>query len=220
MLLGAINANNIVCGLLIPVAINEHKYELITSQHVEEYNYSKLAMLINNLKTLTVFLHFLFVEHPAFVVILIANGLSGVLFAAWVIFLVPHSVNKSISEQLSAYLSTSGAVGCFAGRLLMGPLIKSGHVTATELYVILAFVNALAFFFDLFGDNFIVLIILAFINGLGTGTIASLSFGATAVILGEEYVVEGDSVANLTYPVSSLVGGVVLGTLNLYMCPQ
>ena len=63
MLLGAINANNIVCGLLIPVAINEHEYELITSQHdVEEYNYSKLAMLINNLKTLTVFPHFLFVE--------------------------------------------------------------------------------------------------------------------------------------------------------------
>ena len=171
--------------------------KLITSQHdVEEYNNSKLAMLKNNLKTLTVFLHFLFIEHPAFVVILIANGLSGVLFAAWVIFLVPHSVNKGISEQLSSFLSTSGAVGCFVGRLLMGPLIKSGYVTAIELYVILAFVNALAFFFDLFGDNVIVLIILAFINGLATGTIASLSFGATAVILGEEYVVEGDSVAN------------------------
>ena len=213
LLLGAINANNIVCGFLVPVD-NEHSYELITSQNdIEEHNDSSVMTSIkNNLKTLTVYLHFLFIEHPMFVVILIADILAGLLFAAWVIFLVPHSVSKGISQKLSAFLSTSGAVGVLVGRLLMGPSIKSGYVTAIQLYIILAFVNAVTFFFDPLGEFFIILIVLAFINGLATGTLVCLSFGCTAEILGEEHVVEGYSVASLTYPIGSLVGGVVLGT--------
>ena len=215
LLLGAINANNIVCGFLLQPHCNKNdtKHELLNSQYEtdDDKNHPFMTLIKDRMNTFKAYLHFLLVENPKFVSIMIADLLSGLLFAAWVIFLVPHAISKGISPQLSSFLSTSGALGALVGRLIMGPSIKSGYVTAIQLFIILGFVNAVAFVLDLFSDSFMILATLAFINGLACGTLMILSFGATAEILGEEHAVDGYSMASVCYPVGSLLGGVILG---------
>ena len=204
LLLGAFNTNTIVCGLLIRPRIQKDQ---IAYTELKDKNQNQCFKLLS-------LLSFFFFDHPKFVIILIAEILAGIISAGWVIFLVPHAISKRVSEQLAAFLSSSGALGVIAGRLMMGPIIQTGRLTAIQLYIILAIINTIAFFFDIVSDIFAVLAINAFFNGLATGTLPILSFGASSEILGEDFAAEGYSFACMLYPVGSVLGGVSLGKLQ------
>ena len=143
LMLGALNANCIVCGLLIRPRI--HK-ELVAYTKLRDDNVTENQTQFHKLLK---FLSFLFLKRPKFIIILIADILVGIIYAGWVIFLVPNAIRKGLSEQLAAFLSSSGALGVIVGRLLMGPIIKSGHLTAIQMYIVLAIVDAVTFFSDM-----------------------------------------------------------------------
>ena len=208
LLLGAFNTNTIVCGLLIrPRIQKDHTAYTKLEDDGRNENQNQCFKLFS-------FLSFFFFDHPKFMIILLAEILTGIINTGWVVFLVPHAISKGFSEQLSAFLSSSGAIGVFAGRLMMGPIIQSGHLTAIQLYIILAIINAVVFFLDIISNNFTLLAINAFFNGLATGTLPILSFGASSEILGEEFAVEGYSFACMVYPIGSVLGGAGLGKLQ------
>ena len=207
MLLGAFNANCIVCSLLIrprnqteQVAYTKLRNDSITEKQTR-------------FQTLIEFLRFVFLKRPKFIIILIADLLAGMIFSGWVIFLVQHATSKGVSDQLAAFLSSSGALGVIVGRLMVGPIIQSGRLTAIQLYIVLAIVDAVVFFLDIVSNDFTLLAINAFFNGLATGTISILNFGASAEILGEDLAVEGYSISSMIYPIGDVLGGVALGKL-------
>ena len=229
LLLGAFNANNIVCGALYH-SIDEQQrldgyvsatdndeiigevYESETNETCQTSTWSCLrSTFTKGLRTFNCYVKFFFVDNYKMIFILIAEVLSAMVFAGWVIFLVPHVQLRGMSAQLGAFLSTSGAVGMVLGRITMGPMIQNGYVTAIQLYIIYGLVNAAAFFVDVLVDQFAILAILAFINGACIGTVVTLSFAATLEILGERDAMLGYSVAATFFPIGDIMGGVLLG---------
>ena len=216
LLLGAFNAHTLVCGVMVrprpkDKGIAEIVVEKGTHKKKKGVDYGERSNFRHMMDRLTKYLEFLFVDNPKFIAIMMADLLSGVLFTGWAIFLVPHAMARGMSSQLASFLSSSGAVGLIVGRVLMGPLIQGGCVTALQLYVILAVINAGAFFVDVILTDFPVMASLAFVNGLCTGTLGLLSFGASAEILGDDHAVNAYSITLMLFPVADLVGGIVLG---------
>ena len=205
LLLGALNANCIVCGLLIRPRLQiEHVvYTQLTNDNADNTQ--------NQSRKFVEFLSFIFKDRPKFIIIILAEILAGIIYAGWVIFLVSHAQSKGVSDQLAAFLSSSGALGVIAGRLMMGPIIQNGRLTAVQLYIILACMNAVVFFLDTVSNNFTSLAINAFFNGLAIGTLIILSFGASAEVLGDDLTVEGYSLACVFFPIGAVLGGAGLG---------
>ncbi|XP_072046378.1 monocarboxylate transporter 12-like [Amphiura filiformis] len=191
LIFGAINAHSVVCGALVRPLKSPHEENytqlegdsIMSDRNVEAApnEHSRIRFHMNKLLT---YLTFLFIDHPRFTFIVISEILSGVIWAGWVIFLVPHALNKGIPDQMASFLSSSGALGTIIGRLIMGYVIQGGHVTSFQFYIILGLLNTGAFCLDLISESFAVLAILAFINGLASGTFIVLSFCAAAEILG------------------------------------
>ncbi|XP_072036958.1 monocarboxylate transporter 2-like [Amphiura filiformis] len=217
LIFGAINANIVVCGALVRPLKSPHEenYTQVEGDNMSERNvdaapneHSRLSVHMNKLMK---YLTFLFIDHPRFTFIVISEILSGVIWAGWVIFLVPHAINKGIPHQMASFLSSSGALGTIIGRILMGYVIQGGHVTTIQFYIILGLLNTGVFCLDLISESFAVLAIFAFINGLASGILSILSFCAAAEILGDDSAVEGYSVITMFFPIGDQIGGILLG---------
>ena len=249
LLLGAINANNIVCGALyhpideqqrcidgyLRTLDDEDKIVSVVSDADDDYDEvvgivrddvennemcnkesstwtSLRSSLTTGFHTFHRYMKFFFVDNYKMIFIIMAEILSGVVFAGWAIFLVPHTIiQRGMSPLRGSFLSTSGAAGIVLGRLLMGPMIQNGYTTAIQLYIIYGILNAAAFFVDVLFDQFWILVLLAFVNGMSIGTVVALSFGATIEILGERDAMLGYSVTVAFLPVGDLMGGLLLG---------
>ena len=204
MLLGAVNANVIVCGLL--VTANSARKERSEYTALESEN-----KLEDALRKLANYFSFYFIKNPSFISIIIVHTLNGLVFNGWTIFLVPHAIAKGLSPQVASFLSFSGGLGTLFGRPLVGPVMDICKLTAVQYMIIIALVNTVAFGVDIFVKTFWFMAILALVNGFATSSLPIITFGAIAEVLGEEHAVEGYSFAWIFYGVGDFVGGFLLG---------
>ena len=204
LLLGAVNAHLVVCGLLVTPGSTRKRRSTYISIEDE-------IKATGTLKNIMNYLSFYFIQNPRFALIIAAHMINGLVFNGWTIFLVSHGVAKGLSPQMASFLSFSGGLGTLIGRPLIGPIIQIFKVTSIQYMIIMALLNTIAFCMDLLADTFWFLAILAFANGFATASLPIITFGAITEILGETRAVEGYSFAWIFYGVGDFVGGFLLG---------
>ncbi|XP_038047801.1 monocarboxylate transporter 12-like [Patiria miniata] len=149
---------------------------------------------------------------PKFIIHALVSFLVGVMYSAWMIFLVPHAIARGIESQLASFLSSVGGVGTLLGRIIQGPVMHRNWIQAVQLSTLLAFLNALAFVLDpIISDNYPGLACLAFVNGLSLGTMAVLFILVAKQVLSEDLSVQGWGTLLVFFAIGELLGGALAG---------
>ncbi|XP_038048199.1 monocarboxylate transporter 11-like [Patiria miniata] len=149
---------------------------------------------------------------PKFAMQALVSFLVGVMYSAWMIFLVPHAIARGINSQMASFLSTAGGVGTIVGRVLQGLLLHTGWVTALQFYTFLAFIDLVAFVLDpIISANYPGLVCVAFANGLGIPTMAVLFLQVAQQVLSKDLSVQGWGTLLVFFAFGELAGGALAG---------
>ncbi|XP_072046643.1 monocarboxylate transporter 13-like [Amphiura filiformis] len=215
MLLSTLNSHLVVCGLLVnqrrDMTAQEYFEIPVTDESAAQQ--SRCPNIRNVPAKISRYISFYLIKNPKFIPIIAAHMLTGVVFTGWTIFLVPNAIGKGLPPQTASFLSFCGGLGTLLGRPLMGPIIKNCNITAIQLMVILASVNAVAFGVDVLVNTFWALALLAFVNGFATGLLPNVTFGAATELLGDDRAVEGFSFAWMFFALGDFVAGFISGYL-------
>ncbi|XP_022091342.1 monocarboxylate transporter 13-like isoform X2 [Acanthaster planci] len=218
--LAAVNFNVTACGALVRPPLGTHQ-RLINAADEADTSTDPNLPHISLLRSVVVFLKDIpeklsldiFILAPAYSVYLLIWFLNGVIFSAWLIYLIPHAISKGIDARLASFLATAGGIGNLVVRVVHGPAIDRGLITALKLLILLSVLNAIAFFVDMVSyDYYHVLVILAIVNGAAVGII-----GVVVMPVAQEVLIEPDlSVKGylLSLPIlalGELCGGVFAG---------
>ena len=149
---------------------------------------------------------------PKFAIHSFVSFLIGIMYSAWMIYLVPHAVARGIDAKWAAFLSSAGGIGTILGRALQALVMHGGWISAIQLDTLLAFINVFAFVLDpLVSGNYPGLLCLALVNGLCIPTMAVLFLLVAQQVLCEDMSIQGWGTLNLFFGVGSLTGGGVIG---------
>ncbi|XP_038075530.1 monocarboxylate transporter 12-like [Patiria miniata] len=223
LIFAAFNANICVFGALIKPpprlyeALATPRQEMIPA--LSQSGDSKLNNVINVFKKAAkgfskiVSLDVLLLE-PMFTIYAFACFLLGIMYSAWMIYLVPHAVVRGIENQRASLLSTAGGVGTLVGRIVYGPILHRGYIQPVQMFMLLACGNIGAFVLDpIVLDNYPGLVGLSSINGLCLGVMAGM------FILVSQQVLEGEigdrawGILSVTFAIGELAGGALAGFL-------
>ncbi|XP_038075499.1 monocarboxylate transporter 12-like isoform X2 [Patiria miniata] len=223
LIFAAFNANICVFGALIkpppPLyeALATPRQEMIPALSLS--GDSKLNNVINVFKKAAkgfskiVSLDVLLLE-PIFTIYAFACFVLGIMYSAWMIYLVPHAVVRGIGNQRASLLSTAGGVGNLVGRIVYGPILHRGYIKPVQMFMLLACGNLGAFVLDpIVLDNYPGLVGLSSINGLCLGVMAGM------FILVSQQVLEGEigdrawGILCVSFAVGELAGGAFAGLL-------
>ena len=88
------------------------------------------------------------VEEPKVLLHLSLWPLQGMLFASWMVFLVPHTIARGIPSSTAVFMSTVGGIGHLLGRVVTVTVLDRKLVSAFWAFVLFNLVNTVAFFLD------------------------------------------------------------------------
>ena len=155
----------------------------------------------------------IFVLAPSYSMYLIAWFVNGMVYSSWLLYLIPHAVSRGIGSQQASFLATVGGLGNLVVRLIHGPAIDHGLVTASGLLILLSLIDAMAFFLDtVAGNDFVVLVLLATINGATLGTIGILAMPVAQDVLSGDLFLKGFYLTLPFFAFGEAFGGGFAGT--------
>ena len=221
LLFAAISANVCVLGALIQphstgyAACADHQNE----RPLSESSCQRAAprdCCTNCAKSICKVMSFdIFMHEPRFIVFTFVMFTVGIIYSAWMIYLVPHAIARGIDNQSATFLSSAGGIGTLVGRILHGPILHRGYVKAVQLFILLGFVNFLSLMLDyVVSDNYTGLLLLAFANGLSLGTMSVLFIQTAQQVLDEDLYVKGWGAMDVFFSVGELCGGAFAGMLK------
>ena len=139
----------------------------------------------------------------------------GVGMGAWVLFLVPDSLDKGISFSAAAFLSTIGGLGHFFGRLIQGLIINCRLVTDLQLFGLMSVTSAISFLADPWLTSYIFLAISAFNVGFATGAQYTLTLSLTKeIVKDDDLVLAAIGWTNLFIGFGKMAGGPLVGKFH------
>ena len=154
-----------------------------------------------------------FIEYPGLVRYLTAFSLYATPWTAWMIFLVPDALNKGLTAQSGALLSTMGGVGTFIGRIIHSPFIDHHILSADQLFVILCIMCAVSFLVDPYLDSYALLLVSAVNVGIATGGLYSICIILTKnAVENDVFLVEAIAWMQFTFGLAKIGGGPLAGT--------
>ena len=214
MILGAVNTNLVVCGLLMRLKQVHSTYHQVNSSdlalHTKQTN-TKFISLITRCTHTFIEPFKVVSKQPVFTSIMAARVFSAIAYSGWAIFLVPHAVNKGISPNKAALLSSIGGIAAIFGRLIPGPIVDSGIMTATQLSVLAQLANTVAYVCDYWSYNFWSLSLEALINGFNFGSDFVLIFPLCVEVLDIKDAIDGYGLCLIPGSLGAIFGGLLIG---------
>ncbi|XP_038076166.1 monocarboxylate transporter 12-like [Patiria miniata] len=159
-------------------------------------------------------LHFC-VKHPRVLLHLTTWPLLGAVFAAWMVFLVPHAIARGIPSVQAAFLSTAGGIGHLLGRAVHPFILDRKLMSAFWMFVVLNLVNTVSFFLDYAAaDNYLALMLLAGVNGAAEGVINWIALSVTKELYEETgYVTDIYIIGICLFGTGEVLGSFLAGEL-------
>ena len=214
LLVGAVNANLVTCGMLMRPkhASSIHRQDNASYTTIDNKQRNRsLFSLITKWSQSFVDPFKVIKKKPVFAAIITARVFSGMVTASWAIFLVPHAIEKGLSPSNAALLSSIGGIAAIFGRLIPGPIIDKGFVTATQFQVLTHLANSVAFVSDYWSYNFWSLSLAALMNGFIFGSDFVLVFPLCVEVLGNKDAIDGYGLCLTPGSVGNIVGGLLIG---------
>ena len=147
----------------------------------------------------------LLLEKPTFTLFIFAYFMEGVVYSAWMIYLVPHAVRRGLDIRRASLLSTAGGVGNLIGRIAHGPILHLEYITPVQMFTFCAMTNLCAFLLDsVVATNYPGLLCLAALNGISLGTMAALIFLVSGHILDRSKAMQGCSTLGTAFALGEL----------------
>ena len=219
MLLAALNAHCILSGAIVK-QLRHIKYTPVrdTDEDTRKPNGNSSAK--RSMKDMLTYMAHsvdahVFNLYPVFIDFQLIFLILGTTLAAWVLFLVPDSMDKGIPSNTAAFLSTIGGVGHVFGRLVQGPLINWGIITDLQLFGILSILCTLCFIADPWMSMFLTLAISAFVVGFVTGAQYTLCLTMTKRLVTEsDLLLSAMGYTHLFIGIGKMIGGTLVGTYS------
>ena len=220
-LVGAANANLVICGILMRQRQTSPTYRQIetsdTAVESEQTNENHSSLISKWAQSFAEPFKVL-VNKPVFTAIMTARLFTTIAYSGWAIFLVPHAIEKGLSSNNAAFLSSIGGIATIFGRLIPGPIVDSGFVSAIQLAVLTLLANTLAYVWDYWSYSFWSLSLAALINGFNFGSDVVLIFPLCVEVLGGKNAIDGYGLCFIPGSVGGVVGGIFIGKcLNLFL---
>ena len=216
-IVGAVNANLVVCGMLMrpkrtsPVYHKMHSSDIqVESEQTNENRTSLISELAHSFAEPFKVL----VNTPVFTAIMAARLFTSIAYSGWAIFLVPHAIEKGLSPSRAAFLSSIGGIATICGRLIPGPIVDSGFLSATQFAVFTLLANTAAYVLDYWSYSFWSLSLAALINGFNFGSDVVLIFPLCVEVLDEDEALDGYGLCFIPGSVGGVVGGFFIGKYN------
>lgn len=121
----------------------------------------------------------IFADNPKLTLFQFIFAMYSVGYSTWVVFLVPHAVNKGTPSDWAVYLSTIGGLGVIIGRIGYGPLVDNGIISDIRLFLILSLLCAVTFLCDPLTDSYSIMCVFALVAGISIGARYPLSISIT-----------------------------------------
>ncbi|XP_038071642.1 monocarboxylate transporter 12-like [Patiria miniata] len=155
------------------------------------------------------------IEHPKVLLHLTVWPLLGAIFAAWMVFLVPHAIARGIPSVEAAFLSTIGGIGHLLSRAIHPFILDRKLMSAFWMFVILNLVNTVSFFLDYAAaDNYLALMLLASVNGAAEGIVNWIIPSVSKELYEESgYVMDICIIGNCLFGAGEILGGFLAGAL-------
>lgn len=153
----------------------------------------------------------LFVEMPIFTVFQTMFALYSIGYTTWVVYLVPHGINKGIPAEKAVFLSTVGGLGTIVGRIGYGPLVDYDVISDDRLFAILSLMCGTTFLVDPLIDSLAILCVMALIAGVAIGARYPLSITMTKKLLDDDHFVSAMGWTFFFTGLGKTAGGAVTG---------
>ena len=211
-LLAALCLHTVLSGALIKrppeqryASLGDSDNSSIVTSRQEDRN--TIGSYISNILKLCIFQ-----IYPSFWEYQVMFMIFGTALAAWVLFLVPDSLDKGISSSTGAFLSSIGGIGHIFGRLTQGLLVNWGLITELQLFGVMSITCAISFLVDPWISTYILLSISAFNVGFSTGAQYTLSLSITKHIVTEsELLLAAMGWTHLFIGIGKMIGGPLVG---------
>ena len=111
------------------------------------------ALLLSGCRScVTSIVHFfdfaLFKDIPEIICLDLSLVLLTAVQVGWMVFLVPHALDRGFPLDRAVFLSTVGGVGNLIGRIFQGPIVDRKLLTGVQLSIVLSIINASLFLVD------------------------------------------------------------------------
>ncbi|XP_072019841.1 monocarboxylate transporter 7-like [Amphiura filiformis] len=214
-LVGATNANLIVCGMLIRPIQRYRRIKPSTQINQERTSREKFLKIIQLWKQKLLQPFYVLAVKPIFIAVLVARLFSTMIYSGWAIFLVPHAIDKGISPEKAALLSSIGGVAAIFGRLLPGPILDKEYISVVKLIVLVSLLNSGAYFADHWLYVFWTLSLGAVVNGFYFGLEPVLAFPISVDVLGTDLTRDGFSLTFMPSAIGEMLGGFLIGKYSV-----
>ncbi|XP_072022494.1 monocarboxylate transporter 12-B-like [Amphiura filiformis] len=175
---------------------------------------TKCGFLVSFLKQILSHFHSgIFVDVPKFTLFQAIFALYSIGYTTWIVYLVPHAINKNILPNKAVFLSTVGGFGTVIGRVGYGPLVDYNIISGTRLFATLSFLCAITFLVDPFTDSFAVMCFLAFVAGVSIGARYPISITMTKNLVDEDQFVSAMGWTHFFTGLGKTIGGPLTGWL-------
>ena len=219
ILVGAVNANLLVCGMLMRPNRTPPSYRQVKSLDIHTKNEQNardcLSLIAKWTKSFAEPFKIL-VNKPIFTTIIAARVFTTIAYSGWAIFLVPHAVEKGLSPSKAVLLSSVGGIATIFGRVIPGPIVDSGFVSATQLSVLTLLANTAAYVWDYWSYSFWSLSLAALINGFNFGSDVTLIFPLCVEVLGDKDAIDGYGICLIPGSIGPVVGGILIGKYTIF----
>ncbi|XP_071499226.1 monocarboxylate transporter 7-like [Diadema antillarum] len=152
-------------------------------------------------------------EEPYTIPLYIFFSLGGLINVAWVVFLIPHGVERGYPLSTVVFLAAFGGIGNAVGRIIQGPIVDRKWLSSLDLNLLLAFTNCIVFAFDPLTLAFWHLGLAAFITGVTIGARMSLHVVTLRQYIPPEKFSSAFVFFCLAYGIGEPLGGVMAGSL-------
>ncbi|XP_072174642.1 monocarboxylate transporter 7-like [Diadema setosum] len=152
-------------------------------------------------------------EEPYTIPLYIFFLLGGLINVAWVVFLIPHGVERGFPLSTAVFLAAFGGIGNGVGRIIQGPIIDRKWLSSLDLNLLLSFINCIVFAFDPLTLAFWHLGLAAFVTGVTIGARMSLHVVTLRQYVPPEKFSSAFVFFCLAYGTGEPLGGVMAGSL-------
>lgn len=222
MLLGAINWNTVVSGVLLkqvkPSARQGKILPVVDTLsgetgrgNIKEQNQgnSHPCLALFSFLSVSPALH-----HPIFFLFILVHSLVMVNFVIWALFLVPYGVSLGYKPGVAVFLSTFGGIGGLAGKLtviVVFYLDKMNHIIAI---IIPSTVYGFALAGYILSDGYIMLLISSMMSGFALGYAEASTSAMLPWYLCEKHLRQGLAMSYLYSGIFMQLGGILAGKEN------
>ncbi|XP_072174655.1 monocarboxylate transporter 7-like [Diadema setosum] len=152
-------------------------------------------------------------EEPYTIPLYIFFLLGGLINVAWVVFLIPHGVERGYPLPTAVFLAAFGGIGNGVGRIIQGPIIDRKWLSSVDLNLLLTLTNCIVFAFDPLTLAFWHLGLASFVTGVTVGARMSLHVVTLRQYVPPEKFSSAFVFCSLANGIGEPLGGVMAGFL-------